>query len=153
MGELIAPGTIGLAVLLHIADEVLQVGALMIPGAFIMHIPKGPLNRIGPRTIGWEEQQLHTGMTGEPLRNCLGFMNTTVIDDDIQASVLGGRIALLKDGEQRAEQGIGFASAEAVPEGPGGDIERPAQLVLRILPRRHHGDLRALRHPHCSHFG
>jgi hypothetical protein len=25
--------------------------------------------------------------------------------------------------------------------------------VLRILPRRHHGDLRALRHPHCSHFG
>jgi hypothetical protein len=43
---LLAPGTIGLAVLRHVVDKFLQVGAHVLPCAFIMRIRKDPLNRI-----------------------------------------------------------------------------------------------------------
>src|SRR5262245_29642061 len=36
---------------------------LVEKGALIMDISKGPLNRVGPRAIGREKQQLHAGMT------------------------------------------------------------------------------------------
>jgi hypothetical protein len=88
-----------LAVLLNIASQFLQVCARVIPGALILPIPKRPLDRVGPGTIGREKQQLYTGRPGQPLPHCFGFMAIAMIHDDGQAPILGGGIALLKEGE------------------------------------------------------
>ena len=73
-----------------------------------MYIPKRPLNRVGPGTIGREKQQLDAGMTRQPLPHGLGFMNSTIIHDNVQAPILWGGIALLKEDEQFPEQRIRF---------------------------------------------
>ena len=109
-------------------------------------------DRVGPGTIGWEKQQLDAGMGGQPLLRCFGFMDIAMIHDDIQTPILWGRIARLNEGEQLPEQRIRFPSAQAVPQRPRGHIKRSRQIILGVLPGRHHRDLGAFLHPRRPDF-
>jgi hypothetical protein len=48
-----------------------------------MDIAERPLNGIGPGTIRGQPQQFKTWVPGQPLLDGFGFMNTIVVDDDI----------------------------------------------------------------------
>jgi hypothetical protein len=51
-----------------------------------VHIAEYPLNGVGPRTVRREPEELKPRVTGHPLLNGFGFMNTLVICDDINTS-------------------------------------------------------------------
>jgi len=68
---------------LYILHHIAQTFPFVVPGTFVVHIAKRPLNRIGPRTVRRQPKQRKTGVMGSPLLDGFGFMNTVVIHHDI----------------------------------------------------------------------
>ena len=52
-----------------------------------MDIAKGPLNRIGLRTVGRQVEQLEAGMGGEPLRHCGRLVNLGIVHHHLEVQV------------------------------------------------------------------
>ena len=85
LGELVLPWSIFAYVLLDVLHHIAETFPFVVPCALIMDIAERSLNGIGPWTIRWQPQQHKTGVTGQPLRDGFGFMNTVVIHHDVDA--------------------------------------------------------------------
>ena len=79
--EFVWPGAVGQQMVLHVPDQLLEAFALVIPGALVMDIPKGPFNRVRLRAVGRQEQQLEAGMRGKPPLDRLGLVNAIIVHD------------------------------------------------------------------------
>jgi hypothetical protein len=99
---------------LDILRHIAQTFPFVVPGTFVVHIAKRPLNRIGPRTVRREPEQRKTGVICSPLLDGFGFMNTVVIRDDIHTRHPGSRGRGVQQGQEVSKQSIVFARAEAI---------------------------------------
>ena len=68
--------------LLHLLHQLPELFASMVAGTFVVHIAKGPFNRIGPGTGGREVEHLEAWMGGEPLLDFPSVMNLGISGHD-----------------------------------------------------------------------
>jgi hypothetical protein len=149
-GQFVLPCSIGLPVLLDVLHQIAETFPFMVPCALVVPIAERPLNRVGPRTVRRQPEQRKTWMTGSPLLDGFRFMDTVVICDHIDARNLWSRICHVQQGEEFPKQPIVFPRTEAIEQLARGEMQRPSERGLLILPWRHHCGLRTLGHPRCT---
>jgi hypothetical protein len=76
---------------LDVLSQIAEAFPCVIPCTFVMYITARPLHRVGTWTGRRSPEHRKAGMTGQPLRDGLGFMHTIMIDDDVEAGHAGGR--------------------------------------------------------------
>lgn len=101
--------------LLYVPDQFLDAVALVITGTLVMHMAKGPLNRVRFRAVGGPEQQREAGMPRPPPLDRLGLGNALVVHDPIDfiEPRFGG--SSLQTVQQRPAQHVRLASPHAMP--------------------------------------
>ena len=88
----------------------------MVSRALIVHVAKSSLNGICLGTISRQPQQCKAGMVFDPLPHGLGFMNTVVIHDHIDAGNPRSGIGVIQECQQVPEERIGLPRAVAMEE-------------------------------------
>ena len=127
LGEIILPWAIRLNVPFDVLHQITEAFPFVVPCAFVMHIAEHPLNRVGTRTVRRQPQQCKPGVTGQPLGNGFGFMNTIVIYDDIDAGHFGYWVRGIQQRQKITKEPIVFTRAETVQHRPHRSMERPAK--------------------------
>ncbi len=83
--EFVPPWSVSLEMPEYVRHHLTDLRALMVARAFVMHVSKRPLNRVGLRTVRWQEDQFKAGMSGEPGRHRCGRMNAVVVTHHVDA--------------------------------------------------------------------
>ena len=114
LGEFVLPWSIFVHVPLDSLHQVTEAFSCVVPCALVMHITERSLNGIGPWTIRWQPQQFKAWVTGQPLLDGFGFMNTVVIDDDIDARHCGCSIRGVQQSLEVPKQPIVFSRTKTI---------------------------------------
>ncbi len=153
LGEFVLPWSIFLHMLLDVLHQITEAFPFVVPCTLVVYITKRPLNGVGPRTVCRRPEHLKTGVTGQPLFDSFRFMNTVIIRDHIDARYLSSRVRGVQQSQEITKQPIVFTRAESIEQLAGGQMQRPSQIVLLVLPWCHDLCLRALRHPRRPDLG
>src|SRR5215210_7879032 len=128
-----------------IVNQFINPRPLMIARAFIMHIAKRSLNRVGFGAITWQPDDLESWMIPEPLLDHLRFMYSIVVRDEV--NLAGRRKFALKRGEKVDHKEAVLARSCDVRDLTCQVIQGSGQIVLLILPWCHDLGLRCFKHP------
>lgn len=112
-----------------------------------MCVTEGPFDRVRAGTASRQPQQLEARMTGQPLLNCLCFVNAMVVRYKVDASVTLNWITALERVEQVAKEHVCFALPETGMNQASAHIPSLSEIVLLVPAGREYFGLRALRHP------
>src|SRR5215510_480269 len=105
--------------LLDVLYEVPHALASMVAGAFIVDIPKGPLNRICSRAVGRQVEQLKAGMGRQPFFDLPRMVNLGVVGHDREAREGRCWVGMVERLEQVQEEPRDFAIPDTVRDSPG----------------------------------
>src|SRR3954451_6924303 len=118
--------------LFHVPDQFLDMLALVIPGALVMDIAKGPFNGVGLWAVGREEQQGEAGMRREPPLDGLGLVNAVVVYDHVDFVEARFGVLSLQTVEQGPEQDICLMGPETMDYPPSRGLQGSGQVVFVI---------------------
>ena len=107
---------------LDVRHQVPHALARVVAGALIMAIAKGPLNRIGPRAVGGQREELEAGMGHPPFLALPGMVNLGGVGHHGERGERRWRVSSGERVEQVQEEARGFTLPDPGGDGPGGNI-------------------------------
>jgi hypothetical protein len=131
----------------HVIYQVSQPLALVIARAFVVHVSKRSLYRIGFRAVGRQIYKLDARIRIHPLLNRLRLVNLVVVYHHKDARVVAGRVSTVNYLEQIDEQSARLAKPDAVQQMACSYVERSSQVILLVSARSQDLKLSVFLHP------
>src|ERR1044071_5166161 len=119
--------------LLNISNQLLDLLASVIAGAFVMNLPKYSLYGVCLRAVGRQKHHLYSSVSSQPLHYRFRLVYAEVVRHYIEPLISVRRVASIQRLEQFNKQPCRLALAYARDDVPGQMIERRRKVALLIL--------------------